>query len=148
MCYSDLNFLERAADFNPRMPTGHDAEHTVFVAYILNDITRVLQWKIQLMACHRKDTPISSREQVVAAAEVGGACRRTQVVNHVFGRHDAQAGVEEHGRMENAFVISLSAFSVMPAEFNELFLVLPFLDVFFQLPQVECIVQKAVVLVP
>lgn len=38
----EVKFLERTADFNPGMSPGHDAEHSVFVAYIFNDITRVL----------------------------------------------------------------------------------------------------------
>lgn len=100
------------------------------------------------MACHGKDTSITSREQVVAAAEVRRPGGGTQVVNHVLSRYDTQAGVEEHGGMEDTLVIGLSAFPVMLAEFNEFFLVFPFLDVLFQLLQVECIVQKTVVLVP
>lgn len=86
------------------------------------------------MACHGKDTSITSREQVVAAAEVRRPGGGTQVVNHVLSRYDTQAGVEEHGGMEDTLVIGLSAFSVMPAEFNEFFLVFSFLDIFFQLP--------------
>lgn len=72
----------------------------------------------------------------------------SQIVDHVLGGDNTQAGVEEHGRMENTLIIGFPTFPVVTTKLDEFLLVFSFLDVFFQLLQVERIIQETIMLIP
>lgn len=141
-------FFERASDFNPRMTPAHDAIDTFLIRCMLDDVARVFQRKVHLVALHGKDTAVTTRKGAERASEVYGVGSCAQIVDHVTGRHDAETGIEQDGGMEDGFVISLSVFTVTVAHVDEIVAVTPRGNEVFQLAHAEAVVKKRIVFIP
>ena len=148
MAEVQIKLFERTSDLDPRMPPGHDTEHTVFVLNILDHIARMPQRELQFVPLHGENTADSFGQHIVRVAEMRRTFRSPQIINHVFGRNDTQSGIKEDRRMENGFVISFPRGTMIPAKVDKPFLVFAFFDIGIQLMQVERIVQEGIMLVP
>ena len=92
------------------MPPCHDAVNAILVGCVLDDVARVLQWKLHFVAFHGEDAAVSFRQCMHRTGKMGGICRGSQVVNHVAGGHDSQSRVEKHGSVEDGFIIGFVVF--------------------------------------
>lgn len=130
------------------MPPCHDAVNAILVGCVLDDVARVLQWKLHFVAFHGEDAAVTARHGVHGAGKVGGVGSGSQIVYHVAGGHDAQTRIEQHGSVEDGFVIGFPVFAVALAHVDEVFAVAPCVDEVLQLPHVLLVVQEGVEFIP
>lgn len=95
-----------------------------------------------LVAFHGEDAAVTARHGVHGAGKVGGVGSGSQIVYHVAGGHDAQTRIEQHGSVEDGFVIGFPVFAVALAHVDEVFAVAPCVDEVLQLPHVLLVVQE------
>lgn len=130
------------------MPPCHDAVNAILVGSVLDDVARVLQRKLHFVAFHGEDAAVTARHGVYGAGKVGGVGSGSQIVYHVAGGHDAQTRIEQHGSVEDGFVIGFPVFAVALAHVDEVFAVAPCVDEVLQLPHVLLVVHKRVEFIP
>ena len=107
------------------MSPGIDAVETVLVAGIFDDVLRMTEGKLELMAFHGEDTAESPRGGVDASREMGAVGGQSSVVDQVAGRHDGHCIVQDHARPEDALVEFLPCGTVIITHLDELVPVFP-----------------------
>ena len=100
------------------------------------------------MAFHGEDAAVTARHGARSRQKLGGVGSGSQIVYHVAGGHDAQTRIEQHGSVEDGFVIGFPVFAVALAHVDEVFAVAPCVDEVLQLPHVLLVVQEGVEFIP
>lgn len=140
--------FKRASDFNPRMSPALNAEESVLIVHVLNDVARMAEREIQLVRLHFKDSAIGMWERGVRAAEMYALAAGTEVLDEIDARNDGQPVLEEHCRVEDGFVVSLSQSLVVATEVDEVGLLFAVANVGIELMEVILVFEEAVVFVP
>lgn len=140
--------FKRASDFNPRMSPALNAEESVLIVHVFNDVARMAEREIQLVRLHFKDSAIGMWERGVRAAEMYALAAGTEVLDEIDARNDGQPVLEEHRRVEDGFVVSLSQSLVVATEVDEVGLLFSVANVGIELMEVILVFEEAVVFVP
>ena len=130
------------------MSPALDAEHSLLVGHIFDDVSGVAQGEFEFVVSHFENASNGTGQVGIAAAQVHTLSTSPQVAHQIYARYNGKSGVEENGSMEDGFIIRLADATMITAELDKILLVFALPDILFELPQVELIVEKRVMLVP
>ena len=115
---------------------------------MLNDVTRMFQREIDLIAFHCEDSPVAARQGMDGIPEMYRVGSGSEVIYHVTRGYDAQPRTKQYGSVEDGFEIRVPVLPVALTHVDEVFPVTPRVNQVLQLLHAESIVKKRVMLIP
>ena len=97
--------FQRPSQFYPRMSPSTAAVEPLLICHVVDDISRMFQWKLELKAFHGEDLAQSAWCRFLAGRIVRGVGGEADVVDEIALRHDGESVVEHHACPEYGLIV-------------------------------------------
>ena len=101
-------FLEGTPDLEPRMPPGVGAIDVLLEGDVLNDMGRMTQRELEVVALHGVHATQTGRDGVEVGSIVGAVGGGAKVVDKVACGHDGELVIEYQTHEEDGLVVFLA----------------------------------------
>ena len=120
---------------------------TFLILNIFQDITGMLERKLQFMALHHENPAIGLRRGLHTTRKMSRLIRQAKIINQISCRHNRHTRTQQHGRPEQTFKILLARSAMVLHHPDKIRTQLPALGKRLQLPHGISIIQESILLI-